>query len=269
MNSEPDLAKNGGSGKSNILTRNTIPPNPSTARPYYGTGIVNIQYLLRKTRSVCWGDVREKRILDVGCGDGTRSVLLALKGARVVGVDISERAIEVARRRAEAHGFSDRAQFDCRPLEDDVPDCQFDVILGWNILHHLIPELPSFLAHIQNFGSRHTCYLFYEPVSLSRTFRRLRLALPIPVSGTPDERPRSPKSSISSGGVRQCSDIILWILRNRLFSRFLLKGRMYEKSSRRRRKVHEILGRSDQLLYQTLGIASLGSTAVIVARQKD
>jgi SAM-dependent methyltransferase len=37
------------------------------------------------------GDVRDKYILELGCGDGGNSILLALRGARVVGVDISSR----------------------------------------------------------------------------------------------------------------------------------------------------------------------------------
>src|SRR5262252_1715483 len=49
------------------------------------------------------GDVRGKRILEVGCGDGFKAITLALRGATVVGVDISSRAIEVARERARLH----------------------------------------------------------------------------------------------------------------------------------------------------------------------
>jgi ubiquinone/menaquinone biosynthesis C-methylase UbiE len=46
------------------------------------------------------GDVQDKRVLDLGCGEGGYSRELARRGARVVAVDGSERLIEVARERA-------------------------------------------------------------------------------------------------------------------------------------------------------------------------
>src|ERR1043166_10126678 len=47
------------------------------------------------------GDVRGRRILDLGCGEGGYARELARHGAQVVGVDGSERMIDIARRRAK------------------------------------------------------------------------------------------------------------------------------------------------------------------------
>lgn len=44
------------------------------------------------------------RVLEIGCGTGTNAVLLAGRGLRVVAVDVSPRAIEVARERAAKAG---------------------------------------------------------------------------------------------------------------------------------------------------------------------
>jgi ubiquinone/menaquinone biosynthesis C-methylase UbiE len=44
------------------------------------------------------GDVRGKRILDLACGEGYNTRILATKGARVIGADFSEEMIELARR---------------------------------------------------------------------------------------------------------------------------------------------------------------------------
>jgi len=89
------------------------------------------------------GDVRGKRILEVGCGDGGNSVLLALKGALVEGIDISPRAIQIARKRAEAQGVADRVEFYAMPLEAYLERAQgkFDIICGFAVLHHLLPVL--------------------------------------------------------------------------------------------------------------------------------
>src|SRR5688572_10456136 len=42
------------------------------------------------------GDLRGKSVLDVGCGSGRISVLLAKRGANVVGIDFAENMIEKA-----------------------------------------------------------------------------------------------------------------------------------------------------------------------------
>lgn len=47
------------------------------------------------------GDVAEKRILDVGCGEGGYARILASKGAQVTGIDGSARLIDIAKRRAQ------------------------------------------------------------------------------------------------------------------------------------------------------------------------
>ncbi len=47
-------------------------------------------------------------VLDAGCGTGDNTVLLAGRGHDVVGIDFSDRAVELARRNAESHGVSVR-----------------------------------------------------------------------------------------------------------------------------------------------------------------
>jgi SAM-dependent methyltransferase len=48
------------------------------------------------------GDVAHKRVLELGCGDGTRAVELARRGASVIAVDPSTEAGIATRKRAEA-----------------------------------------------------------------------------------------------------------------------------------------------------------------------
>jgi magnesium-protoporphyrin O-methyltransferase len=56
---------------------------------------------------------RRPTVLEFGCGTGAVAVaLLEMDAARVTGLDLSPASIELARRRAEAAGFADRATFE-------------------------------------------------------------------------------------------------------------------------------------------------------------
>ncbi|BAC89459.1 class I SAM-dependent methyltransferase [Gloeobacter violaceus] len=72
-------------------------------------------YYLRNQRVVSGAG---KRILDAGCGSGFTSLALAQAnpGARIVGIDLSERSVAVARERLAFHGFKS-AEFHALPIE--------------------------------------------------------------------------------------------------------------------------------------------------------
>jgi SAM-dependent methyltransferase len=69
------------------------------------------------------------RVLDVGCGPGRHSLALAERGIEVVGIDISERFVELARAAADSAGL-DAATFvrlDARSLPFDA---EFDAAIS-------------------------------------------------------------------------------------------------------------------------------------------
>lgn len=86
-------------------------------------------------------ETKGKLILDAGCGTGYKSLVLAEAnpGAKIVGVDLSEESVKLARHRLEYHGF-DNAEFYVLSIED-LPklDCQFDYI-NCDELLYLFPE---------------------------------------------------------------------------------------------------------------------------------
>jgi SAM-dependent methyltransferase len=78
------------------------------------------------------------RVLDVGCGVGRWSRLLAARGAQVNGVDLSPTMIEEARRRAARAGLAERCRFivqDSAALDAGEP---FDLVLGVTVLQHIL-----------------------------------------------------------------------------------------------------------------------------------
>ena len=70
-------------------------------------------------------------VLDVGCGAGQELLPFVRElGARGAGVDISPKAIEVARRQFAALDCRDQVEFSCCPAESlPYPDGRFDVVM--------------------------------------------------------------------------------------------------------------------------------------------
>jgi SAM-dependent methyltransferase len=78
------------------------------------------------------------RVLEYGCGPGSRAFHLARSGAHVLGIDISPVAIEQAAARGRAEGLAERLEFRVMDAEQlELPDGGFDVVCGSGILHHL------------------------------------------------------------------------------------------------------------------------------------
>ncbi len=92
------------------------------------------------------------RVLDVGCGVGRWSRLLAARGAQVTGVDISPTMIAEARRRALSEGVADRCRFQVSDVSGLDVEGEFDLVLGVTVLQHILdPDaLRAALFHMSS-----------------------------------------------------------------------------------------------------------------------
>jgi ubiquinone/menaquinone biosynthesis C-methylase UbiE len=93
------------------------------------------------------GEIAGQRICDLACGQGRASRRLAELGAEVVGVDLSGKLLEIARRyeAAEPRGI-DYIQADARSL-DGVADRAFDGVVCYMALMD-IPDLAPALQSV-------------------------------------------------------------------------------------------------------------------------
>lgn len=130
-----------------------------------------------------------KEVLDYACGHGVNACLLAACGAKVTAFDLSSKAIDKARRRAELHGLADRIHFDvCAAGELGYPSNRFDVVIGSAVLHHLhmaLDEVCEEIVRVLRPGG--TAY-FIEPVANNALLRFLRPLVPIGLYATENER---------------------------------------------------------------------------------
>jgi SAM-dependent methyltransferase len=94
-----------------------------------------------------------KRVLEVGCGIGTDTINFARAGAHVTAVDLSPKSLEIARRRAEVYGLSDRIDFhlaNCEELSKSVPPTVYDLVYSFGVIHHT-PHPDRAIAQIRNY----------------------------------------------------------------------------------------------------------------------
>lgn len=82
------------------------------------------------------------RILDIGCGGGLVAEPLCRLGATVVGVDASDRTIEVARAHAQLMGLD--IDYRALAIEDLDADEKFDVITALEIVEH-VADVQGFI----------------------------------------------------------------------------------------------------------------------------
>ena len=107
-------------------------------------------------------DIRDKQVLDIGCGLGGPACLLASQyGARVVGIDLEVPLIERARRRAIALGLEAQTEFKTvNPGPMDFPDQAFDVVISSGAFTQTPnkPEIFAECVRVLRPGGTLTCY---------------------------------------------------------------------------------------------------------------
>ncbi len=120
------------------------------------------------------GNVKGKKVLDVGCGRGDLSLYLAQEGANVIGIDLSKNYVDLCKVR--------RNQLDLKiefmVMNAQVPDFEdntFDIIVGSRIIHHL-PNIDLFCRECKRLLKKRGFISFIEPlkknpiVELNRKF---------------------------------------------------------------------------------------------------
>jgi 2-polyprenyl-6-hydroxyphenyl methylase / 3-demethylubiquinone-9 3-methyltransferase len=91
------------------------------------------------------GDLREKRVLDVGCGGGILTEAMAARGAHVTGIDLSDKALGVARlHQLESGAVVDYRLIAAEALAEESPGT-FDVVTCMELLEH-VPDPASTIA---------------------------------------------------------------------------------------------------------------------------
>ncbi len=121
------------------------------------------EYLLRQIPRQC------SQILEIGCGTGRFSRLLAARAEKILAIDLSPRMIRLARERSSLHPNIDFVEGDVMSYR--LPDEQFDCIVTLTTLHHLpiAPALRKIRSALKP-GGTFVCLDLYQRSNLSDWF---------------------------------------------------------------------------------------------------
>ncbi len=110
-----------------------------------------------------FADARGLRVLEIGCGLGTDGTGFARAGAIYTGVDLTDAAISLARRRFELENLPGEFRIaDAERL--DFADESFDIVYSHGVLHHT-PDTPRAVREVHRVlrpGGRAVVMLYHR-----------------------------------------------------------------------------------------------------------
>lgn len=109
-------------------------------RALHVINVPRVQYVAR-----CVVGLRNKAIIDVGCGGGILSEALAREGVEVTGIDLAADALQVARDHAQSQGVTvDYQQITAEAIAEQRPN-YYDAAVCMEMLEH-VPDPASIVA---------------------------------------------------------------------------------------------------------------------------
>lgn len=120
------------------------------------------------------GDIKGKRLLDLGCGAGEGAVYFAKQGADVTAADLSPRMLELVGRVAKLHNTSLTTQVVTADNLNVFDSDSFDIVYAGNLLHHV--DKQRCVDEVHRILKPGGCAAFWDPVDYNpviNVYRRM------------------------------------------------------------------------------------------------
>jgi 2-polyprenyl-3-methyl-5-hydroxy-6-metoxy-1,4-benzoquinol methylase len=230
---------------------------------------VENRYILRQL-----GDLRGKRLLDIGCGLGESSVLFAKRGALVTAADISPQMVEFALELARRHGV--QLQSAVGPAEHlGFAESSFDIIYTANTIHHLVNK-PAFFEKVRLYLKPGGIFCSWDPVRYNpaiNVYRRIAADV-----RTEDENPLGRRDlRLVNAYFSEVQTRHFWLLSLALFGKYFLVDRINPNQTRYWKRIYQEPPRGlwwwrplewcDRILLRVPGLRWLSWNIVIIARR--
>ncbi len=151
------------------------------ADKYYTIHKISFGQLIHQLKELCSG----KDVLEYGCGPGSQSFTLSETAQTVTAIDISDFAIEQARKKAKTEGYDNLKFIEMNAEALQFNNNSFDIVYGNAIIHHL--DLHKAFEEIKRVLKPGGKAFFYEPLGhnfIINLYRKLT-----PDMRTIDEKP--------------------------------------------------------------------------------
>lgn len=130
---------------------------------------------------------KDKEVLEIGCGIGTDSINFARAGAKLTVIELSEKSLELAKKRFEVYGL--KADFilgDGERLSTYFPDKKFDLVYSFGVIHHT-PNPKAVIQEIEKVikPGGELRMMLYSKYSTKNFMIHLGLAQPEAQTGCP------------------------------------------------------------------------------------
>jgi len=220
------------------------------------------------------GDIKGKRILEIGCGLGEASVYFAKQGAIVTASDISGGMLDVAARLARRHNAEiSTIQVSAQNLSA-IPNHTYDYIYAANLLHHV--DIQTFIHEAKSKLKPGGEAFFWDPVHYNPVIQIYRkMATQV---RTEDEHPLTRRDLANiRRSFSSCEVKFFWFTALAIFVKFFLIDRIHPNQSRYWKKIIDdapriggvlsVLHALDKILFSWIpGIRWLGWNIVMRCR---
>jgi 2-polyprenyl-3-methyl-5-hydroxy-6-metoxy-1,4-benzoquinol methylase len=94
--------------------------------------------------------LKDKTVLDIGCGSGPYVVEAAVQGCRrAVGLDMAQTMLDLGRQRANVHGVNDKCEFILGTFPQKSPQETFDYAIVMGVMDYIADPSAFLLALAQ------------------------------------------------------------------------------------------------------------------------